>query len=130
MSFSPNKKILHILLNTAVLTSDELNIIDEYFDNKDSFYKLDSSYEETNIPEGDLTKSEIFTQRGFAVSHNPPYANTEHIKVFKLLQKYNRAGLVEPVDTEHMYGATMNTKSCRLTNLGKFYWKIAENNRF
>lgn len=48
---------------------------------------------------------------------------------FKDLVKYRHAGLVEPVDEEHMYYAAMNSKSCRLTLLGRYYWRLVSENR-
>lgn len=44
----------------------------------------------------------------------------------KLLQRLERVGLVEPVDTAHMYYAAMESKSCRLTALGKYYLLLAQ----
>ena len=45
-------------------------------------------------------------------------------RVFGALQKLRAARL--PVGAEHMYYAAMNSKSCRLTELGRFYWLLAE----
>ena len=47
----------------------------------------------------------------------------------KSLQKLESVDLVEPVDEEHMYFAAMNSKSCRLTPLGKYYWKLLKDDR-
>lgn len=44
------------------------------------------------------------------------------------LQKFRDARLLLPVDAEHMYDACMNSKSCRLTLQGKYYWYLVENN--
>jgi len=51
------------------------------------------------------------------------------VAVFKDLQKCNRQGLVVPVDADDMYSAAMNSKSCRLTPLGKHYRRLAENDK-
>lgn len=59
-------------------------------------------------------------------SKNPIKENTEK---FAIMQKYNRIGLVVPVDAEHMYFAAMESKSCKLTVLGEFYWKLVKENR-
>jgi len=48
----------------------------------------------------------------------------------KLLQKFERVGLVEPVDEEHMYFAAMHSKACRLTPLGLYYKSLSKDNRF
>lgn len=45
-------------------------------------------------------------------------------KIFRNLQKFRDAGLVEPVGAEHMYHAAIQTKACRLTTLGRYYWRL------
>jgi len=61
---------------------------------------------------------------------NPTYEDTdpsaieENTKIFKELQKFEGAGLVVPVDEEHMYFAAMNSRSCRLTAIGAQYWRL------
>lgn len=55
--------------------------------------------------------------------------NVEHEEIFANLQKLRGASLVEPVGAEHLYFAAMNNKSCRLTPLGQFYWKLAKARR-
>lgn len=59
-------------------------------------------------------------------SPNPSKENTEK---FAILQKYNRVNLVVPVDADHMYYAAMNSKSCKLTVVGEFYWKLVSEQR-
>lgn len=46
-------------------------------------------------------------------------------QTFSYLQKYRAARLVVPVGEEHLYYAAMNSKSCKLTPLGQFYWSLA-----
>jgi hypothetical protein len=83
----------------------DLRKITELF--TDSFeFKLDPSFE----PE----------------SAHPIQENTEK---FAILQKYNRINLVIPVDAPHMYHAAMNSKSCKLTVVGEYYWKLVKDNR-
>lgn len=48
----------------------------------------------------------------------------ENEKIFDELQKCRAARLIEPVGAPHMYYAAMNSKSCRLTKLGQFYWRL------
>jgi hypothetical protein len=55
--------------------------------------------------------------------------NEEHERIFGCLQKCRAAKLVEPVGEEHMYYAAMNSKSCRLTPLGRHYWRLANEGR-
>ena len=63
---------------------------------------------------------------------DPSYEDTEpprhekHEIVFKLLQKFRAAKLIEPVGTDHLYFAAMEHKTCRLTPLGKHYRHMAE----
>jgi len=59
-------------------------------------------------------------------SGQPIEENTEK---FAVLQKYNRVNLVVPVDAPHMYHAAMESKSCKLTVLGEFYWKLLKDKR-
>ena len=88
-----------------------------YFKNQTDEFKLDPSYEYTNAPE---------------IEHKviEPYADTEHVSVFKELQLFESVGLIEPVGTEHMYFAAMEDKSCKLTALGLHYWKLSKDRRF
>jgi len=51
------------------------------------------------------------------------------VKKFKILQKLQSIGFIEPVGEEFMYFAAMKSKSCRLTVLGQYYWKLVKNNR-
>ncbi|MFH1368323.1 MAG: caspase family protein [Elusimicrobiota bacterium] len=49
--------------------------------------------------------------------------------IFRDLQKMRYAGLVEPVGEEHMYFAAKNSKSCKLTKLGRYYWRLIRDNK-
>ena len=53
----------------------------------------------------------------------------ENAVVFSHLQRMNRAGLVVPIDAEHMYYAAQKSKGCRLTALGKHYWTLVKQKR-
>jgi hypothetical protein len=48
---------------------------------------------------------------------------------FRSLQRCNRVKLVEPINEEDMYYAAINSRGCRLTALGRFYWKLANDGR-
>ncbi len=48
---------------------------------------------------------------------------------FAILQKFNRVGLVVPVDAPHMWHAAMESKACRLTVLGEHYRRLVERGR-
>ena len=77
-----------------------------WFPDPDSRFALDPSYE----PEAE------------------PHV-AEHERVFRQLQRCNRAKLVDPVDEEHMYFAAINSTGCALTALGRHYWRLAADNR-
>jgi hypothetical protein len=42
------------------------------------------------------------------------------------LQRYRGARLLVPDGEEHLYYAAMNSKSCSLSALGKFYWRCVK----
>ena len=44
---------------------------------------------------------------------------------FAMLQRCRAAKLVEPVGAVHMYDAAAQSKACRLTPLGRHYWRLA-----
>lgn len=74
-------------------------------------FPLDSSYEDTNNP---------------SVKHDYilPYADANNVKKFKSLQKLQSIGFVEPINEEFMYFAAMHGTGCKLTELGKYYWRL------
>lgn len=49
----------------------------------------------------------------------------EHEAAFSTLQRLRGARLVVPNGTEHMYYAAIENRSCSLTPLGRFYWRMA-----
>ena len=88
-----------------------MNRLDEFFPHRDDVYPLDPSFEYTNDP--------AYEQMLRKPYHDPPNA-----VLFKQLQKLQSVGLVAPCDREHMYFAAMDSTGCRLTTLGKHYWKM------
>jgi hypothetical protein len=50
-------------------------------------------------------------------------------EIFCKLQALNRVHLVVPVGASHMYDAAIQSKACRLTASGRYYWRLAKNNR-
>lgn len=90
-----------------VLHIESLRKITSYFEAPEKEFQLDPSYEYTNTA----------------------IADSQKVLVFKDLQKMNSAGLVVPVGEEHMYWAAMNSKTCKLTNLGGHYWKLVQKKR-
>ena len=102
---------------SAKVPKSMLRKLSIYFENPTDEFKLDPSYEYTNALD---------------VEHHvvEPYADIKHVAVFKELQLFESVGLIEPVDTEHMYFAAMENKSCKLTALGVHYWRLAKDRRF
>lgn len=88
-----------------------------YFESPSDEFKLDPSFEFTNTSE---------------IEHElvEPFAIEENVNKFKELQKLESVGLIEPVGTEHMYFAAMESKSCKLTALGLHYWRLSRDRRF
>lgn len=60
-------------------------------------------------------------------AHHPPgtVPSPDKEAIFSDLQKLRDARLLVPVGAEHMFFAALQSKSCRLTPLGKYYWKRA-----
>ena len=80
-----------------------LRLLAKYFPNPDYKIKLDPSYEPDAEPK-----------------------NEERQEIFSHLQKYRASRLVVPIGEEHMYYAAMNSKSCKLTPIGQYYWYLAD----
>jgi hypothetical protein len=88
----------------------ELQRIVEFFPKPGEDFPLDPTYE----PERQGVEPSI---------PSPDPINTAK---FAILQKYNRVGLVVPVDAPHMWHAAMGSKSCRLTVLGEHYRRLVQ----
>lgn len=101
----------------AKVPREKLQDLPKLFESATDEYSLDPSYEFTNNPKIEHETCE-------------PYANEDHVKIFKELQLFESVGLIEPVGEEHMYFAAMHNKACRLTALGTRYWKLAKDDRF
>lgn len=95
---------------------DELKTLVECFALPSDEMKLDPSFEFTNT---NTARHEVIE----------PYANETNVQIFKKLQNLESVGLVEPVGTKHMYFAAMKSKSCKLTVLGQYYWKLLSEKR-
>lgn len=108
--FSPLKKVL------PTVGPDTIRQITKIFDTPDKEYQLNPSFEDTNNPN---VKHEYLE----------PYADAENVKKFKVLQKLQSIGFVKPVDEEFMYFAAMKSKTCKLTELGKYYWRLVNDGR-
>ena len=53
----------------------------------------------------------------------------ENMRKFAVLQRYNRLNLGVPVGAPHMWHAAMQSKTCKLTVLGKHYRRLVERQR-
>src|SRR5260370_1292237 len=94
---------------------EELRLLPKYFPTVDHECRLDPSFESyKNDP---------------AYAHEKGAPNPANEEVFRHLQKFRAARLLLPVGEEHMYYAAMNRKSCKLTPLGQFYWRLANGGR-
>ena len=89
----------------------------DYFPSPTAEFNLNPSFEFTNSN---------------SIEHKviEPHANEENVKIFKNLQKLESVGLIVPVGEEHMYFAAMNSKSCKLTDLGNYYWQLVKYQQF
>jgi hypothetical protein len=57
------------------------------------------------------------------------HKNERKNEIFCKLQSLNRVHLVIPIGTTHMFEAAMQSKSCRLTATGRYYWRLAKDGR-
>jgi hypothetical protein len=106
-AFKANVDHLHELRScTPAVPLTELRQICDLFPARDALFSLDPSYEPDAEPR-----------------------NSEHERVFSTLQKYRAAKLLQPVGADHMYFAAMESKACRLTPLGRHYWRVAKDGR-
>lgn len=92
--------------NAPAVPLDVLREIPSWFPDPHGVLPLDPSFEPTAEPR-----------------------DPAHERLFTQLQKCRDAHLVEPVDSEQMYFAAMNSTGCRLTALGRHYWRLASAGR-
>lgn len=91
----------------------DLRQISEFFPSSGFQLQLDPTYE----PERHET--------WFSDPQGIPAPDPDHNSVFKILQKFNRVGLVVPEGAPHMWHAAMESKTIRLTALGEHYRQMA-----
>lgn len=72
-----------------------------YFEDKEQVLQLNPLYELSIMP-----RNEVFEE------------------IMAHLRLFHTNGLLLPVGTQFMYEAAKDSKSCELTNLGKFYWDL------
>lgn len=80
--------------------------------------------------------TDLFSTPESEISLDPSFEFTEektaspsNVAIFKILQKYERVGLVIPIGEEHMYFTALRSKSCKLTVLGQHYWRLVKDKR-
>lgn len=105
-----------IKIVTPNVPLSEILKLKDLFATDNAYFHLDPSFEFTNDPneEHKVVK---------------PYAEPENVAKFKTLQKLQSIGFVKPVGEEHMYFAAMKSKTCVLTELGKYYWRLVKNDK-
>ena len=91
----------------------ELRRISEFFPSPGHQFQLDPTYE----PERHETWA--------ANPQGIPAPDPDHNAIFKVLQKFNRVGLLVPEGAPHMWHAAMESKTLRLTALGEHYRGLA-----
>jgi hypothetical protein len=96
-------KLVPVRRANSSVSDDKLRKLIEYFSAPDYELPLDPSFEPTAPP-----------------------SNPKNEAIFGDLQRYRGARLVVPNGEEHLYYAAMNKKSCSLTPLGVYYWKMAK----
>lgn len=107
--FAPIRKV------KPKVPTNVIKLLTTYFPEPNSEFHLDPSFEFDNSP------------------NNPraiqPYASRKNVEKFKALQQLASISFVAPTGEDHMYYAAMNSKSCHLTNIGKYYWELVKNNQ-
>lgn len=77
--------------------------------------------------------TELFKSLADDLKLSPKYAHAyekrdkKKEEDFKILKKFRHIGLVEPEDD--MYFVVIESKSCRLTTLGKYYWCLKDQSK-
>jgi uncharacterized caspase-like protein len=99
-------KLVPLRSCSPVVPLDVLRSLPKYFSTAETELALDPSFEPDAEP------------------HHP-----SNEQIFSQLQKFRAARLVVPVGEDHLYYAAMNSKSCKLTPLGRFYWSQANNGK-
>lgn len=94
---------------------DVLRRIVDYFPLASDEHQLDPAYE---------------PERSGKEAEGTPVPDPTKNAIFKDLQMMVSASLVTPVDAPHMWHAAMESKSCKLTAMGRQYWRLAKERKF
>lgn len=74
--------------------------------------------------------NKIFAKADTLLELNPSFEpsvephNEENELIFSYLQTYRDSRLLIPVGEKHLYYAAINSKQCKLTPIGQFYWHL------
>lgn len=107
------KQFVSLRKVTPPISLEDLRRLTDFFTSPGFEFPLDPTYE----PE----------MKGRDPEMPPP--DPEKTWIFAILQKYNRLNLLVPVSVPHMWNAAMESKSCRLTALGRHYRRLVEKHR-
>jgi Caspase domain len=100
-TFKANLKTLRTLRKCKpALLPAELRKLVSLFPMADHLFPLNPTYEPTH-----------------------PSAIPDRVEIMKLLQRGRAARIIEPVGTDHLYYAAIESKPCKLTPLGMHYWR-------
>ncbi len=80
-----------------------LRLLPEYFETADTELELDPSYEPSEQPRDEKNE-----------------------RTFRHLQTLRDNHLLVPVGEDALYYAAVNSKACKLTRLGRYYWQLAK----
>lgn len=107
------KRFVSLRKVQAPIGLQELQRIVELFPSPGFEFQLDPSFEPERA----------------AIDPSVAIPNPINTAKFAILQKYNRVGLVVPLDAPHMWHAAMGSKKCKLTVLGEHYRRLVEDGR-
>lgn len=106
------KKFVSLRKVQPPIDQADLRRIAEFFPQTGFQYPLDPTFEPERHEAGETAPDPV------------PPPDPEHNAIFKILQIYNRVGLLVPENAPHMWHAAMESKSVRLTALGEHYRRL------
>lgn len=79
--------------------------------------------------------TDYFPDKDFKLRLEPSFdaevdsSNKKNAEIMGYLREYYKLGLLIPIGEKYMYHAAKNSKSCKLTTKGKYFWRMIANNR-
>ena len=95
-----------VRLCTPTVPDILLRELPKFFQESDSRYQLDPTYESTH-----------------------PSATPEHTEIYQKFTRFRDAGLLTTVGGDHLYNTVMGSGAVDLTEVGKLFWLLAKNNQ-